>query len=33
LLWYRARHANGMIFLRFELDADSRITNLQWYHV
>ncbi len=33
LLWYRARHANGMIFLRFELDADGRITNLQWYHV
>jgi hypothetical protein len=33
LLWYRARHANAMIFLRFELDADGRITDLQWYHV
>lgn len=33
LLWYRARHANGIIFLRFELDVDNRITNLQWYHV
>jgi CubicO group peptidase (beta-lactamase class C family) len=33
LLWYRARHANAMIFLRFELDAAGRITNLQWYHV
>jgi D-alanyl-D-alanine carboxypeptidase len=33
LRWYRARHANGMIFLRFELDADGRITDLQWYHV
>ncbi len=33
LLWYRARHSNGMIFVRFELGADNRITNLQWYHV
>ncbi len=33
LVWYRAHHTNGRVFLRFELDADRRITNLQWYHV
>ncbi len=33
LVWYRARHANGRIFLRFTLDTDRRITALQWYHV
>ncbi len=33
LLWYRARHSNGLIFLRFTLNADRRITALQWYHI
>jgi CubicO group peptidase (beta-lactamase class C family) len=31
--WYRARHANGRIFLRFALDPEGRIAGLQWYHV